>query len=390
MNIRNIKENEFDGTINISSNIKDNKNTIIGKFDLRDLLFILVAGVVGIIALSILIAVFAIKSIFIVFIVLAIIEIPIITLGFLKLYNIPAIDYIKMKTKSDNSVYRKQVHRIKKDKNDKYLMIFAVEYNIEKLEEIINKLHNFISFKNVELKIMFKMIYLIIDVREDFDIDYSEFFDYLRVNKDILYISNIDITNYEIYINSLKFLNKNYTKKQLKDIKRIREKIIKLKLLEEGNERYDYLTNRVIESKDKEYIKVYKFILYESPFDLSLFNELKDICQITIHTNVVIDKETNSIQLSNLNYINTFIYIIGSDTDFAMADTDFAMADTDFVGANTAFVGANTAFVGADIIRPNGYDKKVKEILNKYQILYKEIKEEKVKDSLLFLMENKY
>ena len=104
MNIRNIKDNEFDGTIYISSNIKDNKNTIIGKFDLRELLFLLIAGVVGIIALSILIAVLGIKNVFVVFIVLAVLEIPIITLGFLKLYNIPAIDYIKMKAKSDNSI----------------------------------------------------------------------------------------------------------------------------------------------------------------------------------------------------------------------------------------------------------------------------------------------
>ena len=33
---------------------------------------------------------------------------------------------------------------------------------------------------------------------------------------------------------------------------------------------------------------------------------------------------------------------------------------------------------------------KVKEILDKHHILFKEINEEKVKDSLLFLMENRY
>ena len=47
-------KNEFTETINISSNIRDNKNTIIGKFDLKDILFILIAGVVGIGVLSIL------------------------------------------------------------------------------------------------------------------------------------------------------------------------------------------------------------------------------------------------------------------------------------------------------------------------------------------------
>lgn len=353
MNIRNIKDNEFDGTINISSNIKDNKNTIIGKFDLRELLFLLIAGVVGIIALSILIGLLAIKSIFIVFVVLAIIEIPIITLGFLKLYNIPAVDYIKMKAKSDNSTYRKQVHKVKKDKNDKYLMSFAVEYNFEELEEVINKIHSFISFKKIELKIMFNMIYLTIDVREDFDIDYSNLFDYLRVRKDIKYISYEDIKNYETYIKSLKFIDKNYAKKQLKEINKTKEQLDKIKPFKECNGRYNYLTNRIIESKENEFIKVYKFILYESPLDLNVFNELKDICDITIHIDIVGD-ENDKISLTNLNYVNTFISI------------------------------------GACETRPSDLDSKVKDMLGKYQILYKEIREEKVKDSLLFLMENSY
>ena len=375
MNIRNIKDNEFDGTINISSNIKDNKNTIIGKFDLRELLFFLIAGVVGIIVLSILIGLLAIKSIFIVFVVLAIIEIPIITLGFLKLYNIPAVDYIKMKAKSDNSTYRKQVHKVKKDKNDKYLMTFVVEYNFEELEEVINKIHSFISFKKIELKIMFNMIYLIIDVREDFDIDYSNFFDYLRVSKDIKYISYEDIKNYETYIKSLKFIDKNYAKKQLKEINKTKEQLDKIKPFKECNGRYNYLTNRIIESKENEFIKVYKFILYEAPLDLNVFNELKDICDITIHIDIVGD-ENDKISLTNLNYVNTFISIGACRT---RPYDDVGVRKTHLYDA-----------VGASYASPSDLDSKVKDMLGKYQILYKEIREEKVKDSLLFLMENNY
>ena len=375
MNIRNIKDNEFDGTINISSNIKDNKNTIIGKFDLRELLFFLIAGVVGIIVLSILIGLLAIKSIFIVFVVLAIIEIPIRTLGFLKLYNIPAVDYIKMKAKSDNSTYRKQVHKVKKDKNDKYLMTFVVEYNFEELEEVINKIHSFISFKKIELKIMFNMIYLIIDVREDFDIDYSNFFDYLRVSKDIKYISYEDTKNYETYIKSLKFIDKNYAKKQLKEINKTKEQLDKIKPFKECNGRYNYLTNRIIESKENEFIKVYKFILYEAPLDLNVFNELKDICDITIHIDIVGD-ENDKISLTNLNYVNTFISIGACRT---RPYDDVGVRKTHLYDA-----------VGASYASPSDLDSKVKDMLGKYQILYKEIREEKVKDSLLFLMENSY
>ena len=93
--------------------------------------------------------------------------------------------------------------------------------------------------------------------------------------------------------------------------------------------------------------------MYESPLDLNVFNELKDICDITIHIDIVGD-ENDKISLTNLNYVNTFISI------------------------------------GACETRPSDLDSKVKEVLGKYQILYKEIREEKVKDSLLFLMENSY
>jgi hypothetical protein len=375
LNIRNIKDNEFDGTINISSNIKDNKNTIIGKFDLRELLFLLIAGVVGIIALSILIAVLGIKNVFVVFIVLAVLEIPIITLGFLKLYNIPAIDYIKMKAKSDNSIYRKQVRKVKNDKKNKYLMAFAVEYNLEKLEEVINDVHSFIPFIKIEIEIIFNMIYLIIDVQEDYDINYSNFFDYLRVRKDILYVSYEDIKNYEIYIKSLKFIDKKYAKNQLKEIDKKKVQLDKIKPLEESNDKYNYLTNRIIESKENEFIKVYKFILYEAPLDLNVFNELKDICDITIHIDLVTD-ENGRMLLANQNYMNTFISIGARET-----------RPYDVAGARET---RPYDAVGASYASPTDLDSKVKEVLGKYQILYKEIREEKVKDSLLFLMENSY
>ena len=357
MNIRNIKENEFDGTINISSNIKDNKNTVIGKFDIRDLLFILIAGVVGLVVLSVVIAILGVKNLFIVFIALAVLEVPIITLGFLNLYNIPALDYIKMKTKSDNRVYRRQERRVEKEKKDKYLMAFVVRYDISRLEEVINKIQSFIPFKEVEIKIMFNMIYISIDVREDFQIDYSKLFDYLRKNKDIKYVSSEDIRNYGVYIDTLKFAKKKIAKRRVKEINKAKQELSRLKVSEEVNERFNYLTNRIIESKDREYIKIYKILLYEVPIDLSIFNELRRVSNITCHLNV---DEKDNIQLLNLNYLNTFIEIVGKEE-----------------------VRGSTENI-------EELDNEVKKILDQYKVIYKEIREERVLRSITFLMENSY
>lgn len=373
-------KNEFTETINISSNIRDNKNTIIGKFDLKDILFILIAGVVGIGVLSVMLVALSIRNMFLILIVLALFEVPIVTLGFLKLHNIPVLDYIKMKNKSDNKSYRKQILKKIKSKADKYVVTICIvderariarpygvaygthpysmgelyEPQYNGLEQVMNDLYTIMPYKNIELKILFSKVYLTIEVEDLSKVLYDKLFDYLRINKDIEYISNVDISNFGIYINSLKFLDKKYGKKQSKHISELKTKLSKLKKAEEIKYRYDYLTNRIIDIKDNEFTKVYKFLLYESPFDVNIFNELKGFCNITSHIKVEIPKDKNVIDFTDLSFVDTFIDMIGTKEE----------------------INSNTT--------------KVKEILDKHHILYKEINEEKVKDSLLFLMENRY
>ena len=53
---------KFNGTININSNIKNNKKTIIGNFDLKDLLFILLGILVGLISMTIMFFIIGINS----------------------------------------------------------------------------------------------------------------------------------------------------------------------------------------------------------------------------------------------------------------------------------------------------------------------------------------
>ena len=371
---------EFSETINISSNIKGNKNTIIGKFDLKDILFILIAGVVGIGVLSVLIVVLSIRNLLFILMILALFEVPIITLGFLKLYNIPVLDYIKMKSKSDNKSYRKQILRKKKSKKDKYIFTICIddvgaratypyeavcetymkstgelcEPNFVRLEQVLNDLYAIIQYKNIELKILFNRLYLTIEVEKIKEVLYDKFFDYLRINKDLKYVSNEDISNFETYINSLKFNDKKYGKKQNKSISELKTKLSRLKKVEETNDRYNYLTNFIIDAKDNEFIEVYKIMFYKSPFSVNIFNELKVFCNVTIHLNIENEHSENNISLLKISFVNTFLDITGTEEE----------------------------------IKFNS--EKVKEILDKHNILYKEISEEKVKDSLLFLVENRY
>lgn len=383
-------KNEFTETINISSNIRDNKNTIIGKFDLKDILFILIAGVVGIGVLSVMLVALSIRNMFLILIVLALFEVPIVTLGFLNLHNIPVLDYIKMKSKSDNKSYRKQMLRKKKSKADKYLLTICIgdvgarvtrpyegasetrlytvganaceahrkgelcEPQFSRLEQVMRDLYAFMPYKQVELKILFEKTYLAIEVENIKDVIYDKLFDYLRVNRDIKYISNVDISNFGIYINSLKFLDKKYNKKQKKNIYELKTKLSKLKKFEETKDRYDYLTNRIIDIKDNEFTKVYKFLLYESPFDVNIFNELQGFCNVTSHLIIENEHSESDTSLTNMSFVDTFLDITGTEEEISNNDV------------------------------------KVKEILDKHHILYKEISEEKVKDSLLFIMENRY
>lgn len=375
-------KNEFSETINISSNIKDNKNTIIGKFDLKDILFILIAGVVGIGVLSVLLVVLSIRNMFVILLVLALFEVPIITLGFLKLHNIPVLDYIKMKNKSDNKSYRKQILKKIKSKDDKYILIFEVncirstysahiaraydcagelresqvstgelcEPNSTILEEVISTLHRFIPYENIGLKIEFNKVFLVVEVKESFNINYEGLFNYLIPSNTIKFISYEDIKNYETYINSLKFTNKKYNKKFINNINRNKEKLKKLKSADVKINNCINITNDILSNKEIEYLRVIKIILYKAPFDINIFDKLKDYCSITSHISV----KSDTIEFGKLSFVNTFLSIGGNEEEIA------------------------TRLI------------KVSEILDENHILYKEINEEKVKDSLLFLLENDF
>ena len=347
------QDKKFTETINISSNIKANKKTIIGKFHLKDIFFILIASIIGIVVLSFLLIFLSIKNIFIIIIILALFEVPIITIGFLKIHYMPVYDYIKLKNKSDNEPYRKQVIKSNINKYDKYILIFVIndgDIQYKKLNIVMNDLKKIIPYENVQIKFEFNVEFLIIEVKNIFNVDYKKLFKYLNLNKNIKYISNEDVKVYEYYINSLKFVNKNYIKSQIKNINQNKNKLNKLNLKKISNNSFFDLTEQILFKKETEYFEIIKVILYLYPFDKIIINELKKYCSITIHTKI----QKNNIAFDGLNFINTFLLIDGNIEEI------------------------------------NDKLNEIIKILERNNILYKRIDEERVRDSILFLMENIY
>ena len=355
MKIVDKKESSFDGSINISSNIKANKNTIIGKFDFRDLMYITVAIVVGILIISILVVLLPFTNIFIIFLILALFEIPIISIGFMNIYNMKLIDYIKMIDKSDNKPYRRQTIRRKQDKD--YYIIPLVLTNedigsaLKDIELVLVELKKYIRFENqYEIKIFNKSIILLKKIKESKFVDYAGLFRFLRENRYIKYISNDDIKIYSLYLSSLIFIDKKYNKQQLEVFRKEKLKLSRIRPKDLSNEKYYSLTNEIIDKRDNEYLKVLKIVLYKYPFNIDILNKIKEFCDITIY----IDLKDEKFSVENINYIDTFILFTGSKENIDVKT------------------------------------KLVLEILNKANIIYKEINEENIRNSIDFIMENRY
>lgn len=344
---------EFDEIVHISSNIKANKRTIIGKFDLRDLIFLMLAGIIGILVLTVVVYIFGIKNIIIILPILSIFEIPIITLGFMKTYNMSYIDYLKLKDKSNNSSYRNQTIRRKRDKGDKFLV--TIECPIDKISSTVNDLYKIIKFNNIQIKLINNISFITFEIRDKEIIDkleeilYKELYEYLSINKDIKYVGINDIKNYEKFLKPIKLLNKKYDKKSIEGIGKAKKIISNIKTIDIKNNRYSNLTNILIDNYKKEFMAVYKIILYKQPFNFEIIKLLTNISELTIYANA-----TENFNINDISYVNTYILIIGSEKEINRKKTE------------------------------------VINVLTTNNVLYKEMIEPKIKETLFFIMENKY
>ena len=136
----------------------------------------------------------------------------------------------------------------------------------------------------------------------------------------------------------------------MKNINKNKCKVNKLNFKKVSNNSFFDLTEQILMKKGIEYFEIIKVILYLYPFDKIIINELKKYCSITIHTKV----QKNNIAFDGLNFINTFLLIDGNIEEI------------------------------------NDKLNEIIKILERNNILYKKIDEERVRDSILFLMENIY
>ena len=265
------------------------------------------------------------------------------------------IDYIKMIDKSDNKPYRRQTIRRKQDKD--YYIIPLVLTNedigsaLKDIELVLVELKKYIRFENqYEIKIFNKSIILLKKIKESKFVDYAGLFRFLRENRYIKYISNDDIKIYSLYLSSLIFIDKKYNKQQLEVFRKEKLKLSRIRPKDLSNEKYYSLTNEIIDKRDNEYLKVLKIVLYKYPFNIDILNKIKEFCDITIY----IDLKDEKFSVENINYIDTFILFTGSKENIDVKT------------------------------------KLVLEILNKANIIYKEINEENIRNSIDFIMENRY
>lgn len=344
---------EFDETVNISSNIKANKRTIIGKFDLKDLIFLMIAFIVGILVLTVVVYIFGVKNIMIILPILSIFEIPIITVGFMKIYNMSYIDYLNLKDKSNNSIYRNQTIKRKKNKNAKFLI--TIECPIDNINTIVNDLKKILKFNYIQIKIIKNTTFITFEIRDKEIIDkleeilFKQVYDYIKKSSGLKYLGINDIKLYEKFLRPIKYLNQKYDKKRIKIIENEKKEIDNIKTVDIKNSKYSQLTNILIENYKKEYMVVYKIILYEYPIDFEKIRFLTNISEVTIYTKVDDNFNTN-----NINLINSYILVVGNKEEVEIKITE------------------------------------IKKMLYSNNILYKEIIEPRIKETLCFIMENNY
>ena len=224
--------NVFNGQINISRDLRKNKQVVIGKYDMTDIIFLLLGFSVAFIVSYIL--GFSPLKIFDEFTAIIISIFPmvlIISFGFNRTAGIRQFNFIRMKQLDKKSRVRFNRQFDKTQKGDKFIAGFLVDRKY--VHKYINK---FLSYDNLSLlsvrytKDIFtnkNHIYFVLDLRykknDDIFLDLMEKFSF---NKELIGLSYEDLNNLQKDID-MRFENRN--KKQAIDTNIFRNlNIIKL------------------------------------------------------------------------------------------------------------------------------------------------------------------
>ena len=285
----------FNGQINISRDLRKNKQVVIGKYDLIDIMFLgLGIGVAIIVAYLLGFSPMKVVDEFTAIIISIVPMVLILSLGFKRVAGIRKINFMRMK-----SIDKKSKHRVNRkiDKSkigDKFLTGFEID------RKYVNKyINKFLSYNNLSLlsvryikdiKTNKHRIYLILDLRyKKGESIFEDIVNKFTLNNEIKALSVDDIYKLE-EDNRLRFENKNNHKKETK------KSIINNLFIKQSGE-------DVKETDDKDLtIKTYK-ILMLSIYDVKKYRNFINAVKRYADVICYFKKEEKK------KYVNTFLVI---------------------------------------------------------------------------------
>ena len=270
--------NIFNGQINISRDLRKNKQVVIGKYDLTDIIFLLLGfGTAIIVAYFLGFAPFKVMDEFLAIIIAIFPMLLIISLGFKRTAGIRQFNYLIMKSIDKKSRVRFNRRFDNTQKGDKFIVGFLID------RKYVNKyLNKFLSYDNQSLlQVRWTKdigtnknnIYFLLDLRyENYDDVFIDLMDKFSFNKELIGLSYEELNNLQKDID-LRFENRN-KKEPIKNL------IIK-KLLNKKNTHESIIDEKenFDKYKNKKY-KIYMLNIYDIKVYKKFINTVKRYCDV--------------------------------------------------------------------------------------------------------------
>ena len=208
--------NNFNGQINISRDLRKNKQVVIGKYDLTDIVFLLLGFGVAIIVSYVLgFSPLKIVDEFTAILISIFPMLLIISLGFKRTAGIRQFNYIRMKQIDRKSRVRFNRKFDKTQTGERFIVGFLVD------RKYVNKyINKFLSYDNLSLiqvrwikdiETNKNSIYFLLDLRyENYDDVFIDLMDKFSFNKELIGLSYEELNNLQKDID-IRFENKKQT-----------------------------------------------------------------------------------------------------------------------------------------------------------------------------------
>lgn len=294
--------NNFNGQINISRDLRKNKQVVIGKYDLTDIIFLLLGFGVAIIVSYVLgFSPLKVVDEFTAILISIFPMLLIISLGFKRTAGIRQFNFIRMKQIDKKSRVRFNRRFDNTQKGDKFIAGFLVD------RKYVNKyINKFLSYDNLSLlqvrwikdiETNKNSIYFLLDLRyENYDDVFIDLMDKFSFNKELIGLSHEELNNLQKDID-MRFENK----KQTIDTNILRNlNILKLFNKNANNTKETIKNENNISDryKDKKY-KIHMLNIYDIKVYNKFINTVKRYCDVICYFK----------RAGKKKFVNTFLLI---------------------------------------------------------------------------------